>query len=85
VISTRDPDLMTEPQRREEVATLLAAGLLRRVREARAAVSTSGGTSGDASGGGLDLSSETRLSVAPRPAGEEAGLADANPDPQGAA
>jgi hypothetical protein len=61
MVSTRNPDTMTEPERRSEITSLLARALVRRVRQVRAESS--------ASKEALDLSSETRLSVAKRPAG----------------
>ncbi len=61
MVSTRNPETMTEPERRQEVAALLATALLRTVRQIRA-TSTNPKEA-------LDLSSKTRLSVAPRPAG----------------
>jgi hypothetical protein len=61
MVSTRNPETMTEPERRREIASLLAAALVRRVRQVR----DKSGTSKEA----LDLSSETRLSVAKRPHG----------------
>jgi len=69
VISTRDPDSMTAEERRLEVASILARGLLRRVRVANIDESD---TPKKVSAGpqiGLDLSAKTRLSVAQRPAG----------------
>ena len=61
MVSTRNPDTMTEPERRSEIASLLATALVRRVRQLRA--------ESDTSKEALDLSSETRLSVAKRPHG----------------
>lgn len=61
MVSTRNPETMTEPERRQEITALLAAALLRAVRQNRATSKSPKEA--------LDLSSETRLSVAPRPAG----------------
>lgn len=61
MVSTRNPETMTEPERRQEMAALLATALVRRVRQVRAESLTSKEA--------LDLSSESRLSVAERPAG----------------
>ena len=61
MVSTRNPETMTEPERRQEITSLLAAAILRAVRQNRATSKSSKEA--------LDLSSETRLSVAPRPAG----------------
>lgn len=61
MVSTRNPETMTEPERRAEITSLLATALVRRVRQVRAESSTSREA--------LDLSPESRLSVAERPAG----------------
>ncbi len=61
MVSTRNPDTMTEPERRAEITALLTRALVRRVRQIRAESLTPKEA--------LDLSSETRLSVAKRPAG----------------
>jgi hypothetical protein len=61
MVSTRNPETMTEPERRAEIRSLLARALVRRVRQVRAESSPAKEA--------LDLSSKTRLSVAPRPAG----------------
>lgn len=61
MVSTRNPETMTEPERRSEIAALLAAALVRRVRQMRAEAKPVKNA--------LDLSEETRLSVAKRPAG----------------
>lgn len=61
MVSTRNPESMTEPERRSEIAALLAAALVRRVRQMRAEATPVKNA--------LDLSEETRLSVAKRPAG----------------
>jgi hypothetical protein len=61
MVSTRNPETMTEPERRQEITTILATALLRTVRQSRATFTNSKEA--------LDLSSETRLSVAKRPAG----------------
>lgn len=36
MVSTRNPDTMTKPERRSEITSLLARALLRRVRQLRA-------------------------------------------------
>ncbi|MBI1370232.1 MAG: hypothetical protein GC162_16475 [Planctomycetes bacterium] len=69
MISTRDPETMTEEERRDEVAGILAAGLLRHVRQAQSMPSEASKTSSPTPRIGLDLPSKTRLSVAQRPAG----------------
>jgi hypothetical protein len=69
MISTTDPESMTADERRREVATILANGLLRRLRAAESAASSPAKTVLKGSKTGLELPAETRLSVAPRPAG----------------
>ena len=69
MISTPDPEIMTADERRLEVASILAAGLLRRVQHVKASNSDARQVSPPGSQIGLDLPSETRLSVAQRPAG----------------
>ncbi len=41
MVSTRNPETMTEPERRREIAALLAAALVRRVRQVRGESDTS--------------------------------------------
>jgi len=62
-VSTRDPERMSADERTEEVASLLARGVVRALQEARSL--------GDSPATCLDLSGETSLTVAPRPRGEE--------------
>ena len=69
MISTRKPESMTADERRQEVATILARGLLRYVRAAKSAESPPPETSSDARRKGLAVRPERRLSVAQRPAG----------------
>jgi hypothetical protein len=69
MISTRDPQTMTERERRDEVANILAAGLLRCVRTAKSQHDDTDETSSPGPRIGLDLPSKTRLSVAQRPTG----------------
>ncbi|MFP4217201.1 MAG: hypothetical protein ACLFVH_14885 [Phycisphaerae bacterium] len=65
MITTRDPETMTIEERQQEVASILARGLLRRVRPARAAVPNAGEKPAEGSPDRLDLPAKTRLSVAP--------------------
>lgn len=67
MITTRDPETMTADERRHEVASILATGLLRRVRTMKTAASDAALESPLKSQIGLDLPSETRLSVAQQP------------------
>jgi len=69
MISTANPESMTAEERRLEVASILASGLLRRVRMARTAELPPRKTVSKSSRNRLEVPSETRLSVAPRPAG----------------
>lgn len=69
MISNRDPETMTERERRDEVASILAAGLLRCVRSAMQPPADADKTSPSGPRNGLDLYSKTRLSVAQRPTG----------------
>ena len=69
MISTTDPESMTAEERSLEVASILASGLLRRLRMAKTADSPPRKTVSKGSRNGLEVLAETRLSVAPRPAG----------------
>jgi hypothetical protein len=69
MISTRDPQTMAERERRREVASILAQGLLRFVRASQAGDSATTDASAEDAQIPLDLPEKTRLSVAPRPAG----------------
>jgi len=69
MISTTDPESMTAEERRREVAAILANGLLRRLRAADPAASSPAKTVSKGSKTGLEPSTATRLSVAPRPGG----------------
>ena len=68
VDATRHPDTMTADERRQEVARILARGLVRHVRLTRSLPADTAKDAENPGEPGLDLSSETRLSVAPRPA-----------------
>lgn len=57
MMTTRDPETMTADERRKEVASILAIGLLRCLRTPNLS----------ASGTRLDLPAKTRLSVAQQP------------------
>jgi len=69
MISTRNPESMTVDERRQEVASILARGLLRCLRAAKSTESPPPETSSEVCRKGLDVPPETRLSVAQRPAG----------------
>jgi hypothetical protein len=69
MISQTDPESMTAEERRREVASILANGLLRRLRASESAASSPAKTVSKGSKTGLELPAETRLSVAPRPGG----------------
>ena len=66
---TREPETMTETERRRELASILARGLLRSVRHARSCRVRAAEKDAEAGDTGLDLSANSPLSVAPRPAG----------------
>jgi len=65
----RDPDSMAPEERRDEIASIMARGLVRSVRLARSRTSVSAEKVSEAGESGLDLSANSPLSVAPRPAG----------------
>jgi hypothetical protein len=67
--ATRDPETMTADERRAEVATILARGLARAIRQARARTAQSAEIPPVLAANGLDLPADLRLSVAPRPGG----------------
>jgi transposase len=69
MISMTDPESMTAEERRLEIASILARGVLRRIRLSKTATSSPGERISKSSETGLEVSSRTRLSVAPRPAG----------------
>jgi len=69
MISRTDPESMTAEERRLEVAGILANGLLRRIHMAKIAMLPAPKTVPKRPETGLEVSAETRLSVAPRPAG----------------
>ena len=62
-VSTPAPEKMTVEERADEVASILARGLVRAVRETAA--------HGGSPATRLDLSGDSSLTVAPRPRGEE--------------
>ena len=65
----REPETMTETERRRELASIFARGLLRSIRHARACNTRAAEKDSEAGDTGLDLSANSPLSVAPRPAG----------------
>lgn len=67
--STRNPETMTVAERRAEVASILARGLLRTVRNAKSGTSLAVQKVSESGDSGLDLPTHSPLSVAPRPAG----------------
>jgi len=66
---TRNPETMTIVERRAEIASILAQGLVRSVRVARSRTSLAFQKVSEAGESGLDLPGDLPLSVAPRPAG----------------
>lgn len=70
--ATRPPETMTTSERRDEVVAILAEGMLRVIRQRRGAGAESAKPSAkvsELSPKGLDLSPDSPLSVAQRPAG----------------
>ena len=65
----RNPDHMTADERRHEIASILAAGVLRAVRQSRRCGSTDSIDSPETGNSRLDLCAHSPLSVAPQPAG----------------
>jgi hypothetical protein len=65
----RKPETMTDAERRRELASILARGLLRSIRHARSCRVRATEKVSEAGDSGLDLSANSPLSVAPRPAG----------------
>lgn len=72
--TTRNPESMTTHERRAEIASIMARGVVRAVRRARSGTSSAPEPAPESSGNGLDLCADLPLSVAPRPAGSRAGL-----------
>ncbi len=62
-------DHMTANDRRAEIASILATGVLRAVRESRRGGSADANDSAETGASGLDLCAHSPLSVAARPAG----------------
>ena len=69
VDTTRNPETMTVAERRAEVASILARGLVRSARLARSGTSLALQKVSEAGESGLDLPGDLPLSVAQRPAG----------------
>ncbi|MDQ7014662.1 MAG: hypothetical protein Q9O74_12335 [Planctomycetota bacterium] len=67
--STRNPESMTVAERRAEIASILARGLVRTVRIANSGTSSTVQKVSESGDSGLDLPTDSPLSVAPRPAG----------------
>lgn len=74
VDTTRNPESMTANERRAEIASIMARGVVRAVRRARLGTSSASEPGPDSSDRGLDLCADLPLSVAPRPAGSRAGF-----------
>lgn len=66
---TRNPESMTEAERRDEVVDILTRGLLRSVVANRARTSRASGDLADCRRTCLELPGDLPLSVAPRPGG----------------
>lgn len=65
----RNPDHMTTEERRREVAGILAAGVLRAIRQSRRRGGQGSDDLPDSRDSRLELGANSPLSVAPRPAG----------------
>ena len=65
----RNPDHMTAEDRRREIVGLLAASVLRAVRQSRPLSGADSDDLPDSHGSRLELGADSPLSVAPRPAG----------------
>ena len=65
----RNLDHMTPEERRREIASILAAGVLRAVRQSRRRGDADSGDLPDSRDSRLELGADSPLSVAPRPAG----------------
>ena len=65
----RNPDHMTADDRRAEIASILAAGMLRAIRHARRSESANSNNSVETGPRRLELCANAPLSVAARPAG----------------
>ena len=68
MVATADPESMTTDERRDEIASILAHGLLRRVRARQTGPSGPGKTVSEPRRNELERLAASRLSVAPRPA-----------------
>jgi hypothetical protein len=69
VDTTRNPEAMTVAERRAEVASILARGLVRSARLARLRTSFAAQKVSEVGETGLDLPGDLPLSVAQRPGG----------------
>lgn len=65
----RNPDHMTPEERRHEIASILAAAVLRAVRQSRRRGDADSDDLPDSRESRLELGANSPLSVAPRPAG----------------
>jgi len=65
----RNPDNMTTSERRAEIASILASAMLHSIRDGRRRASANLANTPDSNDSRLDLSADSPLSVAPRPAG----------------
>ena len=69
MLTGRNPDNMTASERRAEIASILACGMLRSIGHACRRSSANLANTRDSDDSHLDLSADSPLSVAPRPAG----------------
>lgn len=68
MVATADPESMTTEQRRDEVARILALGVLRRLQGGQTGPPKAGETVSESCRNELERPARARLSVAPRPA-----------------
>ena len=68
MVATADPESMTTDERRDEIASIIAQGVLRRVRASRTGPPGPGKTVSEPRQNELERPAASRLSVAPRPA-----------------
>jgi hypothetical protein len=74
MVPLRDPDSMTDAERRHEVASILARGLLRTILSPTSNLPTAENPLINTAESGLDLSRDLRLSVAHDPPPERPGI-----------
>jgi len=74
VDTTQNPESMTATERRAEITSILARGVVRAVRASRGRISAPSTETAEGGGTCLDLPADLPLSVAPRSTGSRACL-----------